>query len=119
MRQIEIRITEDVILNNTWYTVEQLAEANSYQETIVNPDYVPQVGMEWDENYAPEQGTPTIPNPETCVQFLAKKGLETMVRNLAQPLLRKVAMDAEEQAITAFNQALEAVIENSQITTVE
>lgn len=111
MKQIDLKFTED-ILTPYGITVENVADANEYQEQVANPDYVPAVGREkivdpaWDRpddfddltgdmpmidnpDHTPAVGEQTFDNPESRTEFLAKKipalGMEAMIAKVMQP----------------------------------
>lgn len=119
MREINIKLTEKVLLDYTNYTVEQLSDANGYMAMVHNPDYVPEVGVEGEEGYVAAIGERTIPNPESRTVFLGKKFTEYGVKELSKPLKKNVVLTAQRQAESAFDAALDAVVVNAEIKTID
>lgn len=117
MREINIKLTEQVLTTATGYTVEEIANANGYQEVVANPAYIVTV----DENGITSGNgeAVTIPNPESRVRFLGRISATQAVAKLAEPLRKKVIADAQKQAEQAFDTAVQEVVDNTEVNIVE
>lgn len=100
MQRIEIVLTEENILKNTWYTVEQLAKANWYNDTV---------------NINGEEKM----NDQSYIDFIANISLRMVVSSLSFPLLDKVIKSAQIEAANSFNMAMEAVIKDAEVRVTE
>ncbi len=118
MKQIEIKLTEQLLQAYTGYTVDELADLNGYQSVIANPAFSvvrDDVSGEPISN-GEEQ---TIANPTTRTQHLAQIALVALVKAVAEPIRKQTIANAQEQATVGFGQALQMIIDNAEVTVLE
>lgn len=137
MKELNIKITEDALLNNTGFSVDALADANGYQEMVQNPDYVQEVGTEFllDDNYqflldadgkkqsnpdyVPAQGEQLIANPETRTTHLANVIKKAGVTHVAEPVKKTAVRNAQTQVEDQFKAGIQAVVDAATVTVKE
>lgn len=93
--------------------MEEFAVLLGYQEMVANPDYVPAV-LDADLNeVAPAVGEPTIPNPESKVDFAKRKFKEHSVAYFTQFAERdaeKAAKVAAQEQIATLKASVESAL---------
>lgn len=87
--------------------IETFADRRGYQEVIPNPDYV------FDQDTMQGVGEPTIPNPQTRIEFVKEWFKKEAVKLFAQDIEKAAEREAREMAAQAAAQkkvAIEAAI---------
>lgn len=92
--------------------IEEFADNLGYQSVIHNPGYFPAVGD------TPAVGTPTLPNPETKLEFVSRKFDENATAFFGQ-FAEREARRASESTIAATVDATKAAIAATITTVIE
>ena len=142
MSQIQYTITDTELINQFGSTaITDIADKNGYFEQVTNVNYVPAQGDKYimitgsdglptpeldsagnpvpNPDYVPAVGTPTIANPETRLDFIARRIMEIGMGQLAQPMLNAMKNDAASQTQTAFDGKMQNIIKGVQTIVTE
>lgn len=116
MKEINITIQESAI-TGYGFTADEVSNILGYCPEITNPLYFPPVNL---DEMPTEQ--PTLPNPETRMQFLANYILKYGMINVVWKIMEEQRRQLESQLIEqqkSEHSVVDNIINNSIINTVE
>ena len=125
MKSVQQHITEEqLIVQFGPDALLNLSNDNGYQVEVRNPDYVePTYNPVTLEELTPAQGEPTIPNPQTRMQFIAQcirdKGIDGTASPTRERMRRAAIKQAEDAFAADFDARVQAIKDSITVEVVE